>query len=479
MSTPVAGPLATVPLHVAAGDIAVWWDDAGGAWESVPLGSGPAGPPGVPGPAGPTGATGAAGAANITGAVAGQLTVAGSATSITSSIPQSTFLTPAAAASAYLPLTGGTLSGALNVNSTVTAVSSVGAVTLSGGGAGQTSLLLDLPSGGTDQKLWEILAQPGFYVIRALNDGYSAAADAIQIVRGSGYTISSVNFPSGAVGVGTTTPLFPFDVRLGTDAHFDLLSSTAGRTRVISFNDAGSAYSGLDIDGSTICLNTNGGGLVGIGTTTPTSELTVNGDVSAQNYLAGAQLTNSASTIGFTNGNGPSVIIHGTATSSAPGLFQLTTSGTVAVTIDTAQQTTFAGNVFIGSGANLTPYYDNSDYCGSPTRAWAQVNAHNYATISDPAQKTDIAPIPKGALAQVMEITPYSYHWKSEEAKEPLHWGFMAPEVKTVMGLDFAGAMRDEESGVLSLAYNDLTAVLWAAVQELAAEVAALKAQRQ
>jgi collagen type VII alpha len=68
VSTPVAGALATVPLHVAAGDIAVWWNDPGSTWESIPLGSGPAGPQGVPGPAGAAGATGPAGATGSTGA---------------------------------------------------------------------------------------------------------------------------------------------------------------------------------------------------------------------------------------------------------------------------------------------------------------------------------------------------------------------------------------------------------------------------
>jgi hypothetical protein len=49
----------------------------------------------------------------MTGMVAGQIPIAASATTVTSSIPQSTFLTPATAVSTYLPLAGGTLTGPL------------------------------------------------------------------------------------------------------------------------------------------------------------------------------------------------------------------------------------------------------------------------------------------------------------------------------------------------------------------------------
>ena len=83
MSTPIAGPLGVMsPLYVAPGDIAVWWDDLGLTWESIPLGSGPAGPAG---PAGATGAQGPAGSANMSGMVAGRIPIAATPTTVTSS----------------------------------------------------------------------------------------------------------------------------------------------------------------------------------------------------------------------------------------------------------------------------------------------------------------------------------------------------------------------------------------------------------
>jgi hypothetical protein len=78
--------------------------------------TGPAGPPGPTGPAGPTGATGAtgpAGSANMSGMTAGQIPIAATATSVTSSISTSSFLTPAAAASTYVDVAGDTMTGTL------------------------------------------------------------------------------------------------------------------------------------------------------------------------------------------------------------------------------------------------------------------------------------------------------------------------------------------------------------------------------
>ena len=66
-----------MPLFVAPGDIAVWWNDPGGTWESVPLGSGPAGPQGVPGPAGATGPQGPQGVPGPPGATGAASTVPG------------------------------------------------------------------------------------------------------------------------------------------------------------------------------------------------------------------------------------------------------------------------------------------------------------------------------------------------------------------------------------------------------------------
>ena len=60
------------------------------------------------------------------------------------------------------------------------------------------------------------------------------------------------------------------------------------------------------------------------------------------------------------------------------------------------------------------------------------------------------------------------------------HWGFLAPDVKAAfdgIGMDFGGYVKGED-GTQHLRPDQMIPVLWRAVQELAAEVAALKAAK-
>lgn len=74
----------------------------------------------------------------------------------------------------------------------------------------QTSIALSRLGAVADQKYWEILsynaAANGDFAIRTINDAYSVGIDGLRIVRGSSYNISSVLFPNGNIGVGTTNP---------------------------------------------------------------------------------------------------------------------------------------------------------------------------------------------------------------------------------------------------------------------------------
>jgi len=58
---------------------------------------------------------------------------------------------------------------------------------------------------GSDNKLWDFYANSGVLNLRAVNDAYSAASTALTINR-SGTSVTSIALPNGNVGIGTTSP---------------------------------------------------------------------------------------------------------------------------------------------------------------------------------------------------------------------------------------------------------------------------------
>jgi hypothetical protein len=150
---------------------------------------------------------------------------------------------------------------------------------------------------------------------------------------------------------------------------------------------------------------------------------------------------------------------------------------------------TVSGGTFTGAGGNNMQMSggnaifnvnvvaaDNTKQCGFPGAAWSGVTSYAYTTSSSAALKTDIEPMPPGALAQVLALAPQTYRWRDGPDTERRHHGFIAEQVRDALGTDFGGYV--EEGDHRGLAYNELTAVLWRAVQELAAQVAALKSAR-
>ena len=63
-------------------------------------------------------------------------------------------------------------------------------------------------SGATDQKWWDMIAinSGALLEARAVNDANNAANSWLEVFRGTGTAISSVDFPNGNVGIGTTSP---------------------------------------------------------------------------------------------------------------------------------------------------------------------------------------------------------------------------------------------------------------------------------
>jgi hypothetical protein len=127
------------------------------------------------------------------------------------------------------------------------------------------------------------------------------------------------------------------------------------------------------------------------------------------------------------------------------------------------------------------PAGNNVSVCGFTGQAWSAVHSYNYINASDAAQKTNIEVAPS-AIAEVAQLDPKTFTWKSGPDTERTHWGFLAQDVAAVLGTEFGGYIEGKE-GEKAIVYHELVAVLWKAVQEqwavtqtMRAELDALKA---
>jgi hypothetical protein len=74
-------------------------------------------------------------------------------------------------------------------------------------------------TGGTDEKLWDLINNGTSFLLRALNDANSAASNWLQVSR-TGTNINYVSFPNSSVGIGSTS--------LSVSAKLQVVSTTQG-----------------------------------------------------------------------------------------------------------------------------------------------------------------------------------------------------------------------------------------------------------
>jgi hypothetical protein len=127
------------------------------------------------------------------------------------------------------------------------------------------------------------------WVAKATTPGIISVNGGIHFFTDAGLAVGNTYTPSsrmtissiGYVGIGTTNPVNNFQVHTGTNQNFTVLAEQPLLPGVWlrSINDAASAFEGLQMDGAPLVLNALSGGNVGIGTSAPTSTLTVAGVV--------------------------------------------------------------------------------------------------------------------------------------------------------------------------------------------------------
>lgn len=129
------------------------------------------------------------------------------------------------------------------------------------------------------------------------------------------------------------------------------------------------------------------------------------------------------------------------------------------------------------SGTTFAVFRNSTNgICGSVTRV-GTTNAVNYNTSSDYRLKKDVQPI-ENALAKLNQINPVKFAWKDCDVSAN---GFIAHELAAVLPDAVSGekdAVDAEGNPIYQGAdYGKLTPILTAAIQELSAEVEALKAE--
>lgn len=224
-------------------------------------------------------------------------------------------------------------------------------------------------------------------------------------------------------------------------------------------------------------------GLVGIGTTTPTADLHVlnslHGNMKIQgtglNYSAYLDLQNTSRS-SATGQNGGYFRIQSDGGSSYNGslrFLKMSIDGTSVISEPLRIDENYVRT------KNCIPQVDNTYDLGLSYRRWDDVYATN-GTIqtSDRRLKTNIDTLNYG-LAEVMQLTPVSFNWKSDTINEIKRnkIGYIAQEVlKIIPELVNIG---DDENKTLGMNYAEMVVVLTKAIKEQQAIIESQKAENE
>jgi hypothetical protein len=263
---------------------------------------------------------------------------------------------------------------------------------------------------------------------------------------------------SGNVGIGTSSPVASLDVVAGADDRL-LVTNSSGDTFLSSVNAANTAYNGLALNGSEVKLFTNASermridssGNVGIGTSSPSSaELTFGsaGSERARIDSSGNLLVGTTTAIGAGSNTANNFTF-----SPASGYAWLSVSDSGGVFVQ--RQNDNSVFTFLRAAATV----------GSIS---VTASATAYNTSSDERLKENITDAPAG---NIDDIKVRSFDWKADGSHQD--YGMVAQELEAVA--PYAVTKGQTEDDMWSVDYSKLVPMLIKEIQDLKAEVAALK----
>ncbi|MBL57579.1 MAG: hypothetical protein CMP61_10345 [Flavobacteriales bacterium] len=279
------------------------------------------------------------------------------------------------------------------------------------------------------------------------------------------------------VGIGTTTPSVPLDIE-ATDAALDINNTAADGDPKINFqlNNTTTFSIGIDDtddkfkigttapDAST-AVTVQSTGEVGIGTSNPSYNLTVIGNI------YGRAVTNAGTAFYLHNSSGSRpmwITSTTTAGTTSPWTFNtlnswdFRTDGVSGLSIDPWNRVRVAHGNYTGGAFGRT-FSVNGDAGG--TTAWFN--------DSDERLKKNITTIPN-SLNKVMALRGVNYEWKDTTHHLPgIQMGFIAQEAEQIIP-EVVDAPQNDTS-YYSMQYAPLTALLVEAIKEQQAIIEAQK----